>query len=225
MSRTVVRPILTALDQLYPNPTTELVHETPWQLLVATMLSAQCTDKRVNLITPRIFGKYPDAVSLASRSVEEIEDLIRDCGLFHTKAKNLKATAERVAVQWGGKIPQDRETLMSLPGVGRKTANVVLSNAFGMDAIAVDTHVFRLAHRLGWSSAKTAEATEEDLMRLVPKKYWSLAHHWLILHGRRVCTAARPRCEQCAVSQWCPKIDVSRPIGLGVTKDREVQVK
>lgn len=225
MSRTVVRPILQALDQLYPNPTTELVHETPWQLLVATILSAQCTDKRVNMITPRIFGKYPDAESLARLSIGEIEDLIRDCGLFRMKAKNLKATAEVVAVQWVGQIPKDRERLMSLPGVGRKTANVVLSNAFGVDAIAVDTHVFRLAHRLGWSVAKTADATEEDLMRVMPKKYWSRAHHWLILHGRRVCTAARPACETCTVTQWCPKVGVSRAIGAGSTKVREVRVK
>lgn len=221
MRRPVVRPILARLDQLYPDPTTELVHETPWQLLVATMLSAQCTDKRVNLITPRIFSKYPDALDLAAVSVEEIEDLIRDCGLFHTKAKNLKATAEVVALEWGGLVLPDREALMGLPGVGRKTANVVLSNAFGVDAIAVDTHVFRLAHRLGWSTAKTAEATEADLMRTLPKKYWSRAHHWLILHGRRVCKATRPSCETCVVSPWCPKIDVTlRPL---TQKSQEVQ--
>ncbi len=224
MSRTVVRPILAALDQLYPNPTTELVHDTPWQLLVATMLSAQCTDKRVNLITPRIFRKYPDALSLTEVSVEAIEDLIRDCGLFHTKAKNLKATAEVVARQWDGKIPADRAMLMSLPGVGRKTANVVLSNAFDTDAIAVDTHVFRLAHRLGWSTAKTADATEADLMRILPKKSWSQTHHWLILHGRRVCTATRPACEGCVVSKWCPKVGVSQPLSPAGTKVREVQV-
>lgn len=218
----MIRPILARLDQLYPNPTTELVHETPWQLLVATMLSAQCTDKRVNLITPRIFAKYPDPVSLAAVSVAEIEDLIRDCGLFHTKAKNLKITAQVVASEWGGRIPPDRDALMRLPGVGRKTANVVLSNAFGVDAIAVDTHVFRLAHRLGWSTAKTAEATEEDLMRILPKKYWSRAHHWLILHGRRVCKAARPSCETCVVNPWCPKVDVTlRPLTI---KNQEVRV-
>lgn len=222
MRRPVIRPILTRLDQLYPNPTTELVHETPWQLLVATMLSAQCTDKRVNLITPRIFAKYPDPVSLAAVAVAEIEDLIRDCGLFHTKAKNLKATAQIVASEWGGRIPSDRDALMRLPGVGRKTANVVLSNAFGIDAIAVDTHVFRLAHRLGWSTAKTAEATEEDLMRILPKKYWSRAHHWLILHGRRVCKATRPSCETCGVNPWCPKVDVALyPLTI---KSREVRV-
>lgn len=222
MRRPVVRPILARLDQLYPNPTTELVHETPWQLLVATMLSAQCTDKRVNLITPRIFAKYPDALSLASVSVDEIEDLIRDCGLFHTKAKNLSLTAQMVTSEWGGRVPPDRDALMRLPGVGRKTANVVLSNAYGVDAIAVDTHVFRLAHRLGWSSAKTAEATEADLMRILPKKYWSRAHHWLILHGRRVCKATRPSCETCVVNPWCPKVDVA--VSPLRAKVREVQL-
>ncbi len=208
-SRPVVRPILKTLGELYPNPTTELVHDNPWQLLVATMLSAQCTDRRVNMITPRIFGKYPDAQSLSILSIPHIEELIRDCGLYHTKAKNLAATAAIIAGEFAGEVPRDRDILMTLPGVGRKTANVVLSNAYGVDAIAVDTHVFRLAHRLGWSQAKTPEATEEELMALLPKKHWSATHHWLILHGRRVCLAIRPRCESCAVAQWCPKVDVA----------------
>ncbi len=206
--RRAVRPILRVLEELYPHPTTELVHDTPWQLLVATMLSAQCTDRRVNMITPRIFSRYPDPMSLSQISVEEIEDLIRDCGLFHTKARNLAATASMVAQTFHGEVPRDRPTLLTLPGVGPKTANVVLSNAFGVDAIAVDTHVFRLAHRLGWSEAKTPEATEADLMALLPKKTWSQAHHWLILHGRQVCFAVRPRCENCAVAKWCPKVSV-----------------
>ncbi|PSR30298.1 MAG: endonuclease III [Sulfobacillus benefaciens] len=206
--RPVVRPILKALGELYPNPTTELNHDNPWQLLVATMLSAQCTDRRVNMITPRIFGTYPDAQSLSTLPIEQIEELIRDCGLYHTKAKNLAATAAIIASEFAGEVPRDRDILMTLPGVGRKTANVVLSNAFGVDAIAVDTHVFRLAHRLGWSQAKTPEATEDDLMALLPKKHWSRAHHWLILHGRRVCLAARPRCESCVIAQWCPKVEV-----------------
>lgn len=200
-----VRQVLMHLAEAYPDARTELEFETPWQLLVATMLSAQCTDKRVNMITPRIFTRYPDSVALSQVSVEEIEQLIHDCGLYHTKARNLLATARIVTETYGGEIPSDRERLMELPGVGRKTANVVISNAFGADAIAVDTHVYRVAHRLGWSSAKDPLGTERDLMQLLPKRSWSHAHHWLILHGRRVCRAIRPSCGECPVGQWCPR--------------------
>lgn len=203
-----VKKVLQALDTLYPDAATELNFETPWQLLVATILSAQCTDKRVNIITARIFPRYPEPADLANICAAEIEDMIRDCGLFRNKARNLWETAQIIAHQWDGKIPTDRDTLMSLPGVGRKTANVVISNAFGQAAIAVDTHVFRLAHRLGWSLAKDPLKTEEDLMQIIPKKYWSRAHHWLILHGRRVCGARNPQCSQCVIGAWCQQIGV-----------------
>lgn len=208
MTRYRIKKILDVLAETYPDATTELRHDSPWQLLVATMLSAQCTDKRVNMITPRIFSRYPDARSLADVAVEELEDLIRDCGLYRTKARNLAATAKIVADKWGGEVPDNREALMGLPGVGRKTANVVLANAFGQPAIAVDTHVFRLAHRLGWSRHRDPEGTERDLMALLPKRSWSPTHHWLILHGRRVCLAVRPRCEVCGIRGWCPQIGV-----------------
>lgn len=203
-----VNKVLAALEALYPDATTELDFSTPWQLLVATILSAQCTDKRVNMITPRIFTRYPDAASLTSVSVEEFEELIRDCGLYHNKARNILETARVVTDRYQGQVPADREKLMELPGVGRKTANVVLANAFGQDAIAVDTHVFRVAHRLGWSEAPDPWGTEKDLMAAIPRKKWSRAHHWLILHGRRVCVASRPRCATCVVARWCARIGV-----------------
>ncbi len=205
-----VRQVLAHLAEAYPDARSELDFETPWQLLVATMLSAQCTDKRVNMITPRIFSRYPDAEHLMRVPLEELEDLIRDCGLYHTKAKNILATARVVAEVYKNQVPEDRERLMELPGVGRKTANVVMANAFGADAIAVDTHVFRVAHRLGWATAKDPEGTERELMQLLPQRSWSVAHHWLILHGRRVCRAARPDCADCCVSRWCTKVGIAR---------------
>jgi len=201
--------ILARLEALYPDAKTELAFSTPFQLLVATMLSAQCTDVRVNLITPRLFSHYDDAAALARAPLESIEELIRDCGLFHTKARNLKRTAQILIEQYDGEVPADRDRLMTLPGVGRKTANVVVSNAFGQDAIAVDTHVFRVAHRLGWSDARDPEGTEQDLMQEIPQHQWSQAHHWLILHGRRVCTARNPRCGNCLLATDCPRRGVS----------------
>ncbi len=202
--------VLDKLERLYPDAITELHHETPFQLLVATMLSAQCTDARVNLITPGLFEQYPDARSMADASVEAIEMLIRNCGLFRTKARNIQRTAQLLIERWQGEVPQDRALLLSLPGVGRKTANVVLANAFGQDAIAVDTHVFRVAHRLGWTTAKDADGTEEDLMRLIPQEKWSRAHHWLILHGRRVCFARNPNCAECVLYPECERVGVEK---------------
>lgn len=210
MSRKILR-MLDQLESLYPDAVTELDFTTPFQLLVATMLSAQCTDRRVNMITPRLFSRYPDAASMASASVEDIEALIRDCGLFHTKARNILATARILVERWEGEIPPDRDQLMTLPGVGRKTANVVVSNAFGQDAIAVDTHVFRVSHRLGWADAKDPDGTEQQLMRAIPKKKWSRAHHWLILHGRRVCLARSPQCEACVLARDCARVGVKTP--------------
>lgn len=197
--------VLGQLAEMYPDAATELHHTTPFELLIATMLSAQCTDKRVNMITPRLFSRYKDAAALADAPLESVEELIRDCGLFHTKARNIKSTAQRLEENWGGEVPADRDLLMTLPGVGRKTANVVVSNAFGHDAIAVDTHVFRVSHRLGWSDAKDADGTEEQLMRMIPKKKWSKAHHWLILHGRRICLARNPLCSECILFKDCAR--------------------
>jgi endonuclease-3 len=198
--------VLDALAALDPDAATALVFSTPWQLLVATILSAQCTDRRVNMITRRLFREYPDVESLAALDPEGIEDLIKECGLFRMKAKNLALTSRLVMERYGGTLPptMTREELMSLPGVGRKTANVVLANAFGQPALAVDTHVFRVAHRLGWSDARDADHTEEDLLALIPRRQWSQAHHWLILHGRETCHARTPDCHLCPVAQWCP---------------------
>ena len=206
--RRSVEEILTLLASLYPNPTTELIHESPWQLLVATILSAQCTDKRVNMITPRIFAMFPGPQELAQATSGTVEDLIKDCGLFRTKARNLIVAAQLVTKKYSGEVPYEREELMELPGVGRKTANVILANCFGVDAIAVDTHVFRLAHRLGWSSAKDVMGTEDDLMQVIPRSKWRNAHHWLIYHGRRVCLAKNPRCSTCELRSLCPQIGV-----------------
>lgn len=198
--------MLQALAAAYPDARTALRFETPWQLLVATILSAQCTDRRVNQITERLFRQYPDAASMAVLEPAAIAEEIRECGLFRMKARNLAATSRLVMERYGGELPPHitREELMALPGVGRKTANVVLSNAFGQPALAVDTHVFRVAHRLGWSDARDADHTEADLNRVIPRRLWSEAHHWLILHGRAICLARRPRCEICPVARWCP---------------------
>lgn len=202
-----VEPALSRLAEQYPNPETELVHTNPWQLLVATMLSAQCTDRRVNMITPRLFRRFPDAFALAEASLADVEELIRDCGLYHTKAQNLIRTARVIAETYRGEVPADRDALMALPGVGRKTANVVLSNAFGVDALAVDTHVFRVSHRLGWSNAKDPAGTEQQLMALIPQALWSKAHHWLIYHGRYCCKAVRPLCHECPLADLCPSAE------------------
>ncbi len=211
-----VTKVLEVLGALYPHPVTALDHDTPWQLLVATILSAQCTDRRVNMITPRIFSRYPLPEDLRTVPLEQLEELIKDCGLFHSKARNLLRTAELICTNYGGEVPADREALMSLPGVGRKTANVVLSSCFGFDAIAVDTHVFRLAHRLGWSRAKDVRLTEEDLMEILPQAYWTKTHHWLIFHGRSVCTARNPQCGQCPLLPWCEQCGVEQAKEEGV---------
>ena len=205
-SRYRVRRVLEALALAYPDARSALNFETPWQLLVATILSAQCTDRRVNLITARLFRDRPDAESLAALSEDEIQERIKDCGLFRAKARHLARTARQVVDRYGGSLPDHmtREQLMELPGVGRKTANVVMANAFGEPALAVDTHVFRVSHRLGWSQARDADHTEQDLMALIPRRQWSSAHHWLILHGRTVCHARNPACDRCPVARWCP---------------------
>lgn len=203
-----VSRVLERLQASYPDARTELHYNTAFQLLVATILSAQCTDVRVNMVTPRLFERFPDAFAMARASIPMIELLIRDCGLFHTKARNIYNTSRLLVERWDGQVPESRDVLMTLPGVGRKTANVVVANAFGQDALAVDTHVFRVAHRLGWSKAKDPDGTERDLMRIIPKKKWSSAHHWLILHGRRVCTAKKPRCADCVLFADCPRVGV-----------------
>ncbi len=168
------------------------------------MLSAQSTDARVNIVTPALFEAFPDVRSLARARPADVEPYIKSVGLYNTKAKNLVAAARRIVEQHAGRVPQSMEELLELPGVGRKTANVILAVAFGQDAIAVDTHVFRVANRLGLSRGKTPAQVEQQLMRVVPRDRWSQAHHWLIHHGRRICHARSPACARCPVLDLCP---------------------
>jgi endonuclease-3 len=170
---------------------------------VATILSAQCTDVRVNAVTPELFADHPDAEAIASMSQEDLERAIKTCGLYRGKARNILAAARTIASEHGGEVPASREALERLPGVGRKTANVVLSNVFYEPAIAVDTHVFRVSRRLGLARGDTPREVEEELMAALPRESWTSAHHRLILHGRRVCQARRPRCEECPLTRWC----------------------
>ena len=195
--------ILAELERLYPDAKPALHFANPYQLLVAVILSAQCTDVKVNAVTPALFAAYPDAHALAKADPLEVEGYIRTCGLYHNKAKNLVATACALVEPYGGEVPADHEKLTQLPGVGRKTANVVMSCAFGADAIAVDTHVFRVSNRLGLADAGDVLKTEQQLMQNIPKNKWSLAPHWIIFHGRRVCSARKPDCEHCTLSAWC----------------------
>lgn len=198
-----VRAILEALEEAYPEAETALDYDTPFQLLVATILSAQCTDVRVNAVTPDLFADHPDPAAFRELSREELEEYIRTCGLFRNKAKNILATARMLGEEFDDRVPDSREALMRLPGVGRKTANVVLANVHAADTIAVDTHVFRVSRRLGLARGDTPRKVEEDLMEALPREAWAPTHHRLIFHGRRVCKAANPRCEACPLSEWC----------------------
>lgn len=201
--------ILKALKAAYPEAKTELRHNNPFQLLVATVLSAQATDKSVNEATPALFARFPDAKALAEATPEEVEPYIRRIGLYKTKARNLVALARRLVEAHGGEVPRDKKALMRLPGVGWKTATVVLGAAFGVPGIAVDTHVARLARRLCLSEAKSPEKIGADLERLFPREDWVFVHHALVLHGRYVCTARKPRCAACPLAPHCP----SRQVG------------
>lgn len=196
---------LELLKEAYPDAKPELDFNSPFELLVATMLSAQSTDKQVNKVTAVLFPLYNTPEAFAALSPEELEPHIKGCGLYKTKGKNIIATSKLIMEQHGGEVPQERDALTLLPGVGRKTANVVISNAFGTPAIAVDTHVFRVANRIGFASAKDVLNTEKQLMAAIPMDLWSIAHHWLIFHGRRVCAARNPKCAACAVREYCLK--------------------
>ncbi|GHU67350.1 endonuclease III [Clostridia bacterium] len=198
-----IRKILGELSRLYPHPRSELDFGSAFQLLAATMLAAQCTDKQVNRVTPALFAAFPDARAMAAQEPETIEPYIHACGFYHTKARNIVAACKAIVNQYDGEVPNDMDALTALPGVGRKTANVVMANAFGADAIAVDTHVLRVSNLLGLANAKTPDQTERQLMQAIPKSDWSDAHHWLIFHGRRVCHARRPDCDHCTLTQWC----------------------
>jgi endonuclease-3 len=199
------RRIVTRLKREYPDAHCELHHHSAYQLLVATILSAQCTDARVNLVTPELFRRWPDAHALAAAKLSELEAVIRSTGFFRNKAKSLLGMARAVVADHDGRIPDTMEELRRLPGVGRKTANVVLGNAYGVnEGITVDTHVLRLSKLLGLTRHTNAEKVELDLMALIPRKDWTIVSHLLIWHGRRVCIANRPKCGECTLSRICP---------------------
>ena len=196
------KAILAGLKEMYPDARPELNFRNPYETLVAVMLSAQCTDKQVNKVTPALFERYPTVEAMAAASVEDVYPMVKSCG-FKTKASNIVEACRLIMANHGGEVPGDMKALTSLPGVGQKTANVVLANAFGVPTIAVDTHVFRVSNRLGLADAKNVELTEEQLKKAIPKKDWVDAHHWLIFHGRRVCHARNPECMGCALRTLC----------------------
>ena len=189
--------VLDALEVLYPEAKAELHFSNPYETLVATILSAQCTDKRVNMVTERLFPLYPDAHAMAQLTPEELEPMIRECGLYRNKAKNIVAASCALVEKYDGRVPSTRAELMALPGVGQKTAGVVLLAAFGDDQIPVDTHVFRVSRRIGLADADTPEKVEQQLRGILPRDRWSHAHHLIIWHGRRICHARKPECEKC----------------------------
>jgi endonuclease-3 len=201
---------LDLLEATYPEAHCALVHDNPWQLLVATILSAQCTDIRVNQVTPELFRRYPDPHSMATANQAEIEALVRSTGFFRNKAKNLIGCAMELVRCHDSDVPEKMPALVSLPGVGRKTANVILGNAFGIPGMVVDTHVGRIARRLGWTKAKDAEKIERDLCALLPAERWTQAAHVLIFHGRQCCRAQMAWCSVCPVVGRCPQVGVGR---------------
>ena len=200
------RAVFDELHRLYPSPRPELDFSNPYETLVATILSAQCTDKRVNEVTPALFRDYPDPAAMAAADPETIHEYVKSCG-FKSKAVNIVNACRLIESRFGGEVPRTMEELTSLPGVGRKTANVVLAFAFGIPAFPVDTHVFRLSHRLGLSDGATPEQVEKDVTAILPREEWSDTHHYLILHGRRVCHARKPDCAACTLRPWCPSAE------------------
>lgn len=195
--------IIDHFRQANPDAAPELHYSNPFELLVAVILSAQCTDKRVNMVTPAIFKAYPDAAALSKATFDELYPLVRSVSYPNSKTRHLIAMAQKLVADFGGEVPHTPEQLVTLPGVGRKTANVVSSVCFGAPVIAVDTHVFRVARRLGLSKGDNVEKVEKDLTRYIPEALRMKAHHWIILHGRYVCTARKPYCEQCDLRRWC----------------------
>ena len=198
-----VQKIYELLKEEYPDVHCELNYQTPLQLLTATVLSAQTTDRQVNRVTEKLFAEHPDLDTLLELSEEELENYIHSLGFYHTKARNLYRLFRELADRFQGEVPQTMQELTSLPGVGRKTANVVLANAFGIPAIAVDTHVFRVSNKIGLAHVSNVRETEKQLQNALDPEMWSLMHHLLIFHGRRCCSARSPQCERCVIRQYC----------------------
>ena len=203
-----VEKILDWFRENMPVAESELDFENPYQLIVAVILSAQCTDKRVNMYTPAFFMRFPNPQMLAQGTFEEVLELIKSISFPNNKAKHLLGMAKMLVEDFGGEVPQEVEQLEKLPGVGRKTANVVASVIYNKPVIAVDTHVFRVSHRLGFSKGKTPLEVEKDLNKIIPLEERAIAHHWIILHGRYVCTARKPKCGGCGLREWCPSAEV-----------------
>ena len=205
MKKERIKEILDILDETYPDAECALHHKDVFQLIVAVALSAQTTDKSVNQVTPELFAAYPDAFALAEADPEEVSNYIRRIGMYKTKSRNIVNMAKVIAEKYDGRVPCDYDSLVELPGVGRKTANVVLSVGFGQQRIAVDTHVFRVANRIGFVSEKDVLKTELSLMKAIPEERWSRTHHSLIFHGRNCCAARKPDCENCTIKDLCEK--------------------
>ncbi|EPZ43001.1 endonuclease III [Alicyclobacillus acidoterrestris] len=203
LSKRDTAQVMEKLESRYPDAKCALNFSNPFELLIATMLSAQCTDVRVNMVTERLFQKYRGPADFAAATPEQVQEDIREVGLFRSKAQNIVATCRLLLERYDGEVPADREKLVELPGVGRKTANVVLSNAFGIPALAVDTHVLRVSNRIGLANSDSPDETERQICRRVPKSQWSQAHHWLIHHGRQICSARKPKCEACPIQEHC----------------------
>ena len=203
-----IEAILKALDEAYPNAVCALNHKSPWELLVATILSAQCTDLRVNMVTPQLFKRFPNPTAMSKATLPELEDLIRTTGFFRNKAKSIKGAAEAIKDRFGGKVPQTLDELITVPGAARKTANVVLGVSFGKaEGVVVDTHVFRIARRLDLAKGDTPQVVEQELMKVLPQEKWIAFSHQVIHHGRQVCIARSPKCKECNLEQLCHSKD------------------
>ena len=209
--RTRAGRIVRLLARLYPDAQCALHHENPLQLLIATILSAQCTDARVNMVTPGLFARYPNAKAFATADLRELETAIQSTGFFRNKARNIQECCKQLVAKYRGQVPRTMDELLELPGIGRKTANVVLGNAYDVPGITVDTHVGRLSRRMGLTRETDANKVERDLMLIIPKKEWTMFSHRMIYHGRQVCYARKPNCEGCALAKVCPKIGVDQP--------------
>lgn len=198
-----IKIIVDKLMETYPDSECELKYETPFQLLIATVLSAQTTDKKVNEVTKKLFKDYGTLDKFLTLSEEKLQDIIKVIGLYKTKSRNIVALCKVLRDNFNGEVPKTRDELVTLPGVGRKTANVVISNCFGVQAFAVDVHVFRVSNRIGLANANTPEKTELDLMKNIDENLWTICHHTIIFHGRRCCTARNPKCEECTIKDYC----------------------